>query len=235
MTQKFDWFDYWNQEDKPMLDDMRKNKDIFLKNSARYFSFRRGDVVLDIGCGPGYLEEYLKDKVKEIYCLETSEYFFKILRRKFYNSPNIHIYKLDETEYLNLNFLKHKRFTVALCMGVVPYYNDVLDFKKLILQVQKYCKGGLFLIADIKVSINILDDLLGLLKMGFKENYLLKLTAFLVNARFSSYYKAYRKNGLLVIPETEIRKMIKEMKLSAKIINEPFSLNSQRKHLLIKF
>jgi len=229
------WFTYWNQINPLMFENMKKNREIFLKNSAKLFSFGRNDVVLDIGCGPGYMEEYLKDKVKSIYCLETSELFLKVLNNKFEQSSNVFIYKLKKDNYTNLGFLKSKKFTIVLCIGVVPYYKDVDDLKNLIVEVRKHCEKGIFLIADIKVSENVLRDIWGIAKMALRERYFINPTLFLLNARFSSYYKSFKKHGLLVIPETKLQSIIKELNLSAEIIDISLSLNADRKHLLIRF
>jgi ubiquinone/menaquinone biosynthesis C-methylase UbiE len=235
MTRNLGWFDYWNQEDTPMLESMRKDREIFLRNSRRLVTFNKKDVVLDIGCGPGLMEEYLKDKVKEIHCLDTSEYFINILKKKFKKDSNIIIHQLSKAKFTELSFLKHKKFTIALCISVVSYYKNIDDFKKLIVEVQKLCKGGVFLITDIKVKGGTFGDVLGLLKMSIKENNLIESLKFLLKSRFSLYYRVQKKHGLLAIPEEEIRKIIRKLKLTAEILDIPLSLKSQRKHLLIRF
>lgn len=235
MDRNSSWFDYWNQEDTPMLESMRKDREIFLGNSRRLIPFNKKDVVLDIGCGPGLLEEYLKDKVKEIHCLDTSEYFIRILKKKFRKDSNIFIYQLSKAKFTELSFLKHKKFTIALCISVVSYYKNIDDFKKLIIEVQKLCKGGICLITDIKVKRGTFGDALGLLKMSIKDNRFIESLKFLLKSRFSLYYTVRKKQDLLVIPEEELRKIIKELKLTAEILDVPLSLKSQRKHLLIRF
>jgi 2-polyprenyl-3-methyl-5-hydroxy-6-metoxy-1,4-benzoquinol methylase len=235
MKNTLSWFNYWNQADERMLANMRRNKEIFLRNSKKIISFNKNDIVLDIGCGPGLLEEHLKDKVKEIHCLDTSEYFINTLKKKFKGNSNIFIHQLSKAAFTDLSFLKHKKFSIVLCMSVVSYYKNIEDFKNLIIEVQKLCKGGILLITDIKVKKGAFEDILGLLKMGFKENCLLESIEFLIRSRFSLYYSVRKNRDLLVIPEEEIRKIIKELKLSAEILDTPLSLNSNRKHLLIKF
>jgi hypothetical protein len=71
--------------------------------------------------------------------------------------------------------------------------------------------------------------------MSIKDNRFIESLKFLLKSRFSLYYTVRKKQDLLVIPEEELRKIIKELKLTAEILDVPLSLKSQRKHLLIRF
>src|SRR3989304_5856989 len=104
------WIDFWDRKNAFMEANMKKNAQIFIKNYPKIFKFNKSDVVLDVGCGPGYLEEYLKDKVKEIHCLEISAYYINLLKNKFEGSSNVYIHKLDKRKYLNLDSLMPRKF-----------------------------------------------------------------------------------------------------------------------------
>jgi ubiquinone/menaquinone biosynthesis C-methylase UbiE len=69
------------------------------------------DIILDIGSGPGYLAAFLKDRVKEIHCLDTSQRYLEMCKDKLVGHNNVFVYKLNEDNYTDLSFLKDKTFS----------------------------------------------------------------------------------------------------------------------------
>lgn len=67
------WIEYWNT-DTVFLNIMGKIAGFFFSRTMPILNYSSEDTVLDIGCGPGDLEYLLKDEVKEIYGVDTSQF-----------------------------------------------------------------------------------------------------------------------------------------------------------------
>ena len=60
------WIDWWETETIVSPKTWDNNMQIFITATDPLLNYNSQDVILDIGCGPGYLAAYLKDRVKEI-------------------------------------------------------------------------------------------------------------------------------------------------------------------------
>ncbi len=233
---KTNWVDFWNRQTfffNEVID--RKNTEIFLRETNPIMNYNREDVILDIGCGPGNLAEYLKDKVKEIHCVDTSSRYIEMCNKKFKNDNNVFCYTLSN-DYLNFNFLLPNRFSKIICLSVIQYYNDINEVKKLILKVKSIVQfSAKFLIADIPFETNILKEILGALKTGVKEKILLETLQLLWRARWSEYYQIRKKRGLLILKERDIQKIINNLNVKVELLNQRLTLNENRKHLLVYY
>jgi len=236
MKKIFDnWVDYWNSE--TIFDDiMKKSMEIFTRTTMPLLNYNHQDIVLDIGCGPGYLEVFLKDKVKEIHCLDTSDRYLDICRKKFKNENNIFFYKLDNENYTDFPFFQKKKFSIIICNGVIHYYKSISDVEKLIKEVKLVAlPGARFLITDIMDKTGILSDAYSNLKAGIRGGFLLESLKFLIRAILSEYSKTRASLGFLFITTDELNRIINKLNLNATVINERLTIHENRKHLLIKF
>lgn len=72
-------------------------------------------IVLDYGCGNGYIEEFFAQKAKKIVGLEKDQKLLEFLRKR----RNV-FYK----EYKHLDNLKPKSFAVILCLDVLEHIQN---------------------------------------------------------------------------------------------------------------
>lgn len=230
------WIDYWNANASLHDKDMRKSMGVFIRGTEPLLGYNEKDIVLDIGCGPGYLAERLKDIVKEMHCLDTSQHNINLCKKKFKNSRNLFFYKLDPKNYTDFSFLKGKKFTIIICLSVIQYYNSIGDVRKLIENARKIAlQGSKFLIADIPTRNGILHDAIGILKSGIREKNLFESIKSLYDKRASEYHKLRSEKGLLVLPISKINELIGKLDLNARILNTRLTILPNRNHLLIKF
>lgn len=229
------WIDYWNTE--TLLTDAKWQKDmeLFIKTTTPLLNYNAQDVILDIGCGPGFLASLLTDRVKEIHCADTSERYLDICKKKFGKEQNIFFHKLSSKDYTDLSFLEANKFSIIICLSVIQYYKNINEVERLIKEVQRIAlPGSRFLIADILTQEGFISDLWKLLKSSFRERYLIEALRFLVKARTSDYYKIRSLQGLLIIPVEQLEDLIAKLNLNAKILNTQLTAIN-RKHLLITF
>lgn len=207
-----------------------------MRSTDQLLNYNNQDIILDIGCGPGYLEAFLKDKVKEMHCLDISEHYLDICRKKFNLNQKLFFYKLDKENYTDLSFIQTKKFSIIICLSVIQYYKNISEVEKLIKEVQRVAlPGARFLIADILTKTGMFSDIWGALRAGFSEKHLLETLKVMFRARFSAYSKTRSSAGVLSLSTDELNKLINKLKLNAEVLSTRLTFQGNRKHLLIRF
>ena len=228
------WIDYWNKDSifRPL---MKSSAGFFIEKTQPILGYNKNDILLDYGCGPGFLEQHLKDRIAEIHGVDTALAMIAECRRKFASRDSLAFYELDQSNYTDLSFLPRHHYTKIICLSVIQYFRKIEDVASLIRNIQRVAApGALFLIADIPVRSNIIFDTGALLKTARSEKIIGKALKFLIQSRFSEYYKMRSSKGLLNISHEALEQIINHMNLNAELINVPLTYNHRRTHLLIR-
>jgi ubiquinone/menaquinone biosynthesis C-methylase UbiE len=230
------WIDWWNTETVIRHVTWQKNMEIFMRTTEPLLNYSPQDIILDIGCGPGYLAAFLKDRVKELHCVDTSERYLGICRDKFAEDKNVFFYRLNEDDYTNLSFFKTNKFSIIICLSVIQYYRSSDDVEKLIEEVRRVAlPGSKFLIADIPISDSKISGIWALLRSALKEKRLSETVKLFFQLTTSGYRKAYSSLGLLIFPLGKLEELIDKHNLDAQVLRIRMTSNENRGHLLIKF
>jgi SAM-dependent methyltransferase len=228
------WIEYWNN-DNTFAEMMKSIAPHFIEATKPILQYNPRDVVLDIGCGPGNLEYYLKDMVREVHAVDTSEKYIEECRKRFDGEENLFFYKLDADDYTDLSFLRDRGITTIICLSVVQYYNDVKEVESLIRSVRDIAsRDALMLIADLPVEHGALADICSNLRISFRKRILFQTIEFMFQMRFSSYHHARSSRGLLRFSEDSLKQLIEDGGIDAKILKDPLTFNRSRLHFLIK-
>ncbi|MDD5097539.1 MAG: class I SAM-dependent methyltransferase, partial [Candidatus Omnitrophica bacterium] len=224
------WIDYWNQDsfwkDSPLW---QINARLFSKSASRVMEFKKSDSVLDIGCGPGYVEAMLAPSVKSIYALDVAKQFVDICSLRCRKHLNVRVGHLRKDDYANLEEYAGP-FSIVLCVSVVQYYQDMGELEKLISSVRKIVSpGARMLIADLPLERKIWGffwDALCSYFLSLREGYagVLLRTAF---ARWleATDYKAFQDQTKQLYFTTEkLKLLINRLGLKAKVIRGDFSV-----------
>ena len=230
------WVDFWQRE-KIIRDIIWKNNmEIFIEASNKILNYHSSDVILDIGSGPCTLVKFLKNRVKEIHCLDISEKYLKICKEKFSQEKNVFFYKLNTNNYTDLSFLNEKKFTKIVCLSVIQYYNTVDEVYNLINEVSRIASAGaLFLIADIPMNKGKIYDIFSILKIALKRKFFIDTIKYLIQLKTSEYDKFRSTLGLLIFTDKVLKELIEHLNLNAEILDTKMTTNESRKHLLIKY
>jgi 2-polyprenyl-3-methyl-5-hydroxy-6-metoxy-1,4-benzoquinol methylase len=229
------WIKFWNEQHvfPPVF--LEKNMRIFYAESNRILSYDQNDVILDIGCGPGLLEDFLLPVVKRIVALDTSANFIHENNDRF-NAPDRLTFIQLGDEYTDLSFMPEATFTKVICLSVVQYYRSVNEIITLIDQTRRLVQpAGKMLIADIPVTTSIFNDLINLIKTAFRERMMIATLGFLFRARLGAYHQMQNQQGLLRLSATDLRKVCDAVPDDTQILHQRMSLNPNRTHLLISF
>jgi ubiquinone/menaquinone biosynthesis C-methylase UbiE len=231
------WIDWWNTENIVSPATWSNNMHIFVNASDSVLHYKSQDTILDVGSGPGYLAEFLKGKVKEIHCVDTSQRYLDMCNHKFTRHNNVFVYKLNDDNYTDLSFLKDKTFSIIICQSVIQYYKDINEVERLINEVARVAlPGARFLIADIPVATGIILHVYGLLKGAFRKKRLLEIFKMLFHTVASAKHrKEYLSSGLLTFSDEKLKGLIGRLNLDADVLTSKLTINENRRHLLIRF
>jgi len=231
------WIEWWNTENVVSPATWNSNMEIFVAASDSLLRYDSQDTILDLGSGPGYLAGWLKDRVKEIHCLDTSQRYLDICKEKFAGANNVFFHRLDESNYTDLSFLPEQRFSIIVCQSVVQYYRSVGEVERMIQEVRRVAlPGARFLIAVIPIASSMIQQGCGLLKGAFKEKRLWEISRMMLRILATAdHRKAYFSSGLLTFSDEILRGLIGKLELDADVLSSRLTVNENRKHLLIRF
>ncbi|WP_420149749.1 class I SAM-dependent methyltransferase [Spirosoma sp.] len=229
------WLDFWQKENE-FDDSMSTNYAYFLARVEEYIPLSKKTKVLDIGSGPGNLEDAWHHRIAEIHGLDISKRYNEIARAKHANHTNVYFHDLPADDYLNFQPVKSQQFDVIIVMSVVQYYRNADEIKSLIQSIKELAApGAKALICDIMVGGSVLKDIASIIGRSLRQGQLLSMLRLLVRLRFSSYYEVRKENGFLVLPKQEWLEIARQVGVDARFINEPLTLQQERQNLLIQF
>lgn len=229
------WLDYW-QEENEFDDSMSVNYAYFLARVEEYIPLSLTHKVLDIGSGPGNLEDAWHNRVKEIHGLDISKRYNELARAKHAQHANIYFHDLSPDDYLNFNAVTKHRFDTIIVMSVVQYYRHASEVEQLLLAIKEVAApGAKAIICDLMVGGSVLKDILSIMGRSLRQGQLGAMLKLLIRLRLSSYYTVRKQNGFLVMTSREWLGMCQRLGLAAEFIQEPLTMQQERKNLLIRF
>jgi SAM-dependent methyltransferase len=229
------WLDFWQKENE-FDDSMTTNYAYFLARVEKYINLSKDKKVLDIGSGPGNLEDAWYNRVGEIHGLDISKRYNEVGRAKHAQHPNVYFHDLSADDYLNFSPVADQRFDIIVVMSVVQYYRNAAEVEQLLANIKQVAApGAKALICDLIVAEGVLKDIFSILGRSLRQGKLLTMLTLLFRLRFSSYYTIRKENGFLVVPKQEWIAMCQRLSLNAQFLDEPITLQQERQNLLIQF
>jgi SAM-dependent methyltransferase len=229
------WLSFW-QEKNAFDESMSINYAYFLKKIEKYVQLTKQTRVLDLGSGPGHLEDAWFDRVKEIHAVDVSARYNTIVRANHKDHPNVFVHDLRADDYLNFSMLSGMQFDVKIVMSVLQYYRNKDEVVELLKQLRQVAAPGskLFL-CDLMVKASFLKEILQIMKDAFKEGKLLSIISLFFKLRFSSYYKIKKESGFLILSDQEWLDIFQGLGLNATFLSEPITLQKNRKNVVVQF
>jgi SAM-dependent methyltransferase len=229
------WLQYWDVQTDLDDEGWRKNIALFLDGSREFLPFGAEDRVLDIGSGPGFLADALKDRVRAIHCVDTSARYVEQGRARLAKAKNVKFTQLG-ADYLDYGFLGNERFTRIVCASVIQYFKSLAEVERLLVTVRDHAEpGARLLIADIPEPRPLLHDLAGLMRTAWRQDYLWKVLRFTVRSLRGDYSRLRKQVGLLTVRREEMQGLLDRLGLRGEWLDTPLTLNDTRRHLLIHF
>jgi 2-polyprenyl-3-methyl-5-hydroxy-6-metoxy-1,4-benzoquinol methylase len=228
------WTQFWRGKNE-FDNSMDVNLNYFLNRISKYIRLTNTSTVLDIGSGPGHLEDVYFDKVKEIHGLDVSERYNAAAREKHKNHPNVFFHDLPETDYLNFSSLEEKKFDIIIVMSVLQYYRNKDEVIQLLKNLRDLAAPGCKIaLCDLIVQQSRLIEIVEIIFEYLKAGKILYGMSLFFRLRFSNYYKVQKNNLFLILSEQEWNEILVGEKLDYFFIQEKLTLHRRRKNILIQ-
>ncbi|MDB5246810.1 MAG: methyltransferase type 12 [Segetibacter sp.] len=227
------WSDFWRQKNE-FDNSMGVNYNHFLERVKKYVVPHKESVVLDIGSGPGNLEDAWHDKVKEIHGVDISERYNAIGREKHKDHPNVFFHDLPANDYLNFSMLREKKFDLIIVMSVLQYYRNKEEVVRLLENIRLLTKPkAQILLCDLIVQHSMLKEVFQVFWEYFRAGKFFSALSLFFRLRFSTYYDYKKDNGFLMLSQEEWKKLLAQLHLKATFLDQPLTLQKSRKNILI--
>lgn len=231
------WESFWKENPIGFNSTMSQATLYFSQQLEKVLPSKPGDRFLDIGCGPGFFINAIKDKCEFVHGTDISENYIQQCKQKYSQYPNISFSVTKAYDYEKYHqLIIDNKISKLLILSILQYYKSEADVKDLILSLNNTAKHQKFtcLLADIiPTNHSTVGDILSITKHAVKNGYTLKFFRFLIFAMFSDYRKT-KKNGMLQIDKSFFNNIAKELELKIEIVNN-LTLHSGRYSVLIHF
>jgi SAM-dependent methyltransferase len=231
------WESFWKENPIGFNFTMSQATLYFSQQLEKVLPSKPGDRFLDIGCGPGFFINAIKDKCEFAHGTDISEKYIQLCKKQYAQYPNISFSVTKAYDYEKYHqLIIDNRISKLLMLSILQYYKSEADVKELILSLNNTAKHQKFIgvLADIiPTKHSTLGDILSIAKHAVKNGYTLKFFRFLIFAVFSDYRKT-KKNGMLQIDRSFFNNIAKELDLKIEIVNN-LTLHSGRYNVLIYF
>jgi SAM-dependent methyltransferase len=231
------WIDYWNRKDSMENKQWQIQSRYVVNKICKEFSFDKDkDVLLDIGCGHGYIINGLSGFVKQAYGVDTSEINIDMNKDKFRGTKNLFFYKLPIDDYLGIDKLPIKNVTHAIIVSVIQYYKSLDEVRLLISNLKKImAQGGTLLLADLQIDYSLIKDIVGVLLGGLASGtFFLKLFE-IASGKHNIYTRIRAKNPILTMTRKDLEMICKQENVSLRFIKREMTTSWFRKSVTIKF
>lgn len=238
MSPEDNWLGFWkSREVTPYRDTVwRMNMEYFVRATQPIMRYGADDVVLDVGCGAGYLHESLHPRVKEVHGVDISRRYLDHCEAKFRGVANCHFHLLDEERYTDLGFLSERAYTKIVCLSVIQYYERETDLEALVRSIGRVAApGALCLISDIPTTGATGADALSLLALAARERHLIDTVRYLVKMRLSEYHGVRARQGVLDYTAEGLLELGGSLGLRSEVLTSQLTVNKSRSHWLIRF
>lgn len=137
---------YFDDESKKWDTDVRKERAKVLADLMIKKIDKDGELIaLEVGCGTGLISFGVKDKFKEIYCVDTSKEMLNVLKEKMKISNASNIYPYEDDLITNKEFFN--KFDVIYSSMV---FHHIIDIKDEIEKLYRLLKeDGYLIIIDL--------------------------------------------------------------------------------------
>jgi SAM-dependent methyltransferase len=232
------WIDYWNRKESMQDKFWQKQAYFSAAQICKEMKFdKENSVLLDIGCGHGFVIERLAPFVKQAYGIDTSDINIKAAKERFCDKDNLAFYSLLPDRYLDIDKLNLQPVTHIICISVLQYYKSLEEICQLLANMKKIVAGGggPVLLADLLIDYNFVKDSLGILWGDFLSGLLFSNLKEVFSTKHSHIYSKVRQQSpLLTIKHGDLEKICKQENASLTFLKHNVTACRFRKSAIIE-
>jgi 2-polyprenyl-3-methyl-5-hydroxy-6-metoxy-1,4-benzoquinol methylase len=198
----FEWEHFWQNQKQSFNEVMKISTTFFGTRLEKLLAVTSKDEILDYGCGPGFLVDYLAPKKISVTGVDINSFFLEQSKK---NHPGCLFISIttDVTENKRIldEHLKGQRFDFIILLSIVQYFKDLNALHDVIAMLRGYMKeNGKIVIADVIDSrSSSMKDAMSLFGQCLKKGKSFSFFMFMFYLLFSNYNTISRQLKLLKV------------------------------------
>lgn len=216
------WVNFWKDQKESFHAPMKLSTLAFASRIEKKFHLKGTDEILDYGCGPGFLADYLSPKGIKITGVDINELFIEQSQKNHPESVFIHITTdVEENKRTLETGLKGRHFDFIVLLSIVQYFESIDAVERVIVLLLSQLKEkGKLIIADvIDDNTSSIQDAVSLFTQCIKSGKPMVFFRFVSYLLFSNYRALSRDIKLLRISQDEMDRVANKHRLSCEKIN----------------
>ena len=231
------WVNFWKDQKKSFYGPMKLSTLAFASRIEKRYHLKNEDEILDYGCGPGFLADYLSQRKIYITGADINKLFIEESANNHPESLFIHI--TTDVEYnkkLLDTQLNGKTFDLIILLSIVQYFENIAGVEQVVKILTGYLKkNGKIIIADvIDKNTSSIRDAMSLLIHCVKKGKPMIFFRFVFYLLFSNYRVLSRDNKLLTVSYPEMTEVASRYSLSCEKVDGLTIHSSRTSYILTK-
>lgn len=209
----------------------------FASEIEKKFQLNSTSKILDYGCGPGFLIDYLATKEISITGVDINQFYIEECKKNHPGSLFLHITTdLELNKKILKDQLNLEKFDFIILLSISQYLKSVVELEEIIKMLLFYLKDeGKIIIADvIDHHTSSVIDAGSLFFHCMKKNELMAFFRFISYLFFSNYRKISMNAHLLKISEQSIHQIASDNFLNHENIKGLTIHSSRTSYILSK-
>ena len=231
------WAHFWENEKHSFNTVMKIATTYFASELEKKFHLNSTSDILDYGCGPGFLIDYLATKEISITGADINQFYIEQCKKNHPRSLFIHITTdLELNKKILKDQLKQEKFDFIILLSISQYFESAEKLDAVIKMLLYYTKkNGKIIIADvIDDHTSSIRDAGSLFLHCLKKNELIAFFRFISYLFFSNYRKISMNAHLLKMSQQSIHQIASDNFLNYENIKGLTIHSSRTSYILSK-
>jgi 2-polyprenyl-3-methyl-5-hydroxy-6-metoxy-1,4-benzoquinol methylase len=201
---------------------MKVSTNFFGRQFQKHYPLKKGDIVMDYGCGPGLLIDSLVALNANVVGVDINEFFLDQNRRKY---PGTEFIQVSEDPDTTVRILSEKlrgaKFDYVILLSIVQYFKSHSDIETILkfLSTQLQPHGSIIIADVLDENTSSTRDALGIFKECVRRGQAIAFVRFIIYLMFSDYKSISKNNQLLKVPEEVAKGIAVRSNLSLKKVS----------------
>lgn len=224
------WEDFWAKEPKAFKRVMFEATKYFYEQFIKKHPLTDNTVLLDFGCGPGYLIEQVDTSKAKVVGVDLSENYIDICKSKFDKDGNVALYQINSYDNESLSsVLEEQKVNTIVVLSVIQYYKNREEVTKFLNTIHIFATENqpvkIYLADVLGSKHSFIKDAVDIFINSIKRGYIIDFLKFMYINATSSYKK--NKQNLLKLDFEYFEEFAKERGVAVECI-EGLSLHRSR-------
>jgi 2-polyprenyl-3-methyl-5-hydroxy-6-metoxy-1,4-benzoquinol methylase len=231
------WVNFWEDQKRSFYGPMRLSTLAFASRIEKKFQLKKTDEILDYGCGPGFLADYLSAKDINITGADINKLFISESTKNHPGALFIHITTdVAENKKILDTQLNGKHFDFIVLLSIVQYFESIAAVELVVKMLASYLKkDGKIIIADvIDKNTSSIQDAISLFLHCIKKGKPMVFFRFVFYLLFSNYRTLSRDIKLLTVSQDEMKQLASRYTLSCEKVDGLTIHSSRTSYILAK-